>query len=409
MQRQLIIIAGPDTGRSFNLADGQTLVLGRGQASDTQINDPHISRVHCHIQAVGGQTILTDTGSASGTAVNGQPVTKHELEPGDVIYLGDTQIRYQLESGLEQSTLTDKMFGRPRPEPAVPPLQDLVGESLAHYRLDKIIARGTTGMVFKAHDTQNDRVAAVKVLAPDLTSNDDQKQRFVRGMKTMMDIRDANIVELYNAGKNGPFCWTAMQYIDGENLAQVIDRIGIEGMLDWREAWRVAVHIGRALVTAYNHKFIHRNLTPTNILRRHADKVCLLGDLILAKALEGTLAQQITQPGQLIGDVPFMSPERTRDQVGVDCRSDIYGLGATCYALLTGHAPFESDSLPELVRMVREAQPVKPKQFQLSVNDLFQDCVMKMLGKRPEERHQTPMDLLKDLERVGKYDNLSAD
>jgi serine/threonine-protein kinase len=170
------------------------------------------------------------------------------------------------------------------------------------------------------------------------------------------------------------------------------------------------VHIGRALREAYQRKIVHRNLTPANIIRRHGDKACLLGDLMLAKALEGTLARDITRPGELIGDVPYMSPERTSSQMAVDHRSDIYGLGATLYALLTGRPPFQSNSLPQLIRMVREAEPVRPKQYQLSIDDMFQDqVVMKMLAKRPEDRHQTPVELLRDLERVGKYNNLEAD
>jgi serine/threonine-protein kinase len=180
-------------------------------------------------------------------------------------------------------------------------------------------------------------------------------------------------------------------------------------MLDWREVWRVAVHIGRALAEAYSRKIIHRNVTPTNILRRHKDKVCLLGDLMLAKALEGTLAKQVTQPGQLVGDVPYMSPERTRDSDAVDCRSDIYGLGAMLYALMTGKPPFESSSLPELIRMVREAAPVEPKQYQLSINELFQDLVLKMISKKPEDRFETPRHLLRELDRIGKYNSLEAD
>ena len=111
---------------------------------------------------------------------------------------------------------------------------------------------------------------------------------------------------------------------------------------------------------------------------------------MLAKALDGTLAKQVTQPGQLIGDVPYMSPERTRDQAGVDHRSDLYGLGTTLYALLTGHPPFESKSLPDLVRLVREAPPRPPWEFQLSINELFQDVVLKLIAKRPEDRFQEP-------------------
>lgn len=410
MQRELTVIAGPDAGRSFPLQDGGRLVIGRGQASNTQINDPRMSRVHCQVQVDGPKTLLLDAGSSSGTFVAKEKIASRELKPGDVFQVGDTQIRYQLDRPLEATTLTgDTAFGRPKPKPAVLPLKELVGQTLHNYRLDAILSSSTSGMVFKAHDTERDRAAAVKVLTPDIAHSDEQRERFVRAMKTMMPIRQANIVRLYNAGKKGPYCWAAMEFIDGESLTAVIDRIGIEGMLDWKEVWTVAVHIGRALSEAHERKIIHRSVTPTNILRRHKDKVCLLGDLMLAKALEGTLAKQVTQPGQLIGDVPYMSPERTRDSMEADCRSDLYGLGATLYALMTGKAPFESPSLPELIRMVREAEPEKVKQYQLSVDEMFQDLVMRMIEKRPEDRYQTPADLLRDLERIGRYNSLEAD
>ena len=179
-------------------------------------------------------------------------------------------------------------------------------------------------------------------------------------------------------------------------------------MLDWREAYRVAVHLGRALHEAYGRRIIHRNVTPRNILRRGHDKNCLLGDLIIAKALEGTLAQQVTRPGQIIGEVQYMSPERTRDPLNVDHRSDLYGLGATLYALLTGQPPFENDSIPELVRLVRQEEPRAPRDFQLSINELFQDLVLKLLEKRPTDRFQTPSDLLRELERISQYNNLDV-
>jgi serine/threonine protein kinase len=407
MKRQLVLIAGPETGRVFSLDDGQTIVIGRGQASDTQINDPRMSRVHCQVQVDGGKTLLMDNGSSSGTLVAGEKVTRYELQPGDVFAVGDTQLRYQLDTHQESNTVVgDQAFGRP--QPAVVPLQQLVGKSLSHFRLDAIIAAGETGMIFKAHDTEHDRVAAVKVLTPDSSHQEEQKDRFVRAMNTMIGVRNPHIIQLYGAGKNGPYCWAAMEFVDGEDLTKVIQRIGIEGMLDWREVFRVAVHIGRALLEAHQRKIIHRNVTPANILRRHRDKACLLGDLMLAKAMEGTLSRQVTQPGQIIGDVPYMSPERTRGLEGVDHRSDIYGLGATLYALLTGQAPFESTSLPDLIRMVRQDEPPKPKEYQLSINERFQDVVMQMLAKRPEDRFETPADLLSELDRIGTFDNLDV-
>ena len=406
----LVIIGGPDRGRSFQIKEGQTLVIGRSQTSDTQINDPRVSRVHCRVVADGGTITLLDNDSAGGTFMNGNKVSRQELDTGDTFSVGDTTMRYQLDANLpdDQPTIAPVAAATPTPQ-AAPQLADLVGETFAHYRLDKILAKGNTGMIFKAQDTEQDRVVAVKILTPDANHSDEQRDRFVRAMKTMLPIKHDHLVSLYHAGKTGPFCWAAMQYIDGESLTELISRMGIEGMLDWRETWRIGVQIGRALDAAYDQKIIHRNVTPTNIMRRHADRACLLADLMLAKALEGNFSQQITAPGQLIGEVPYMAPERTRDADPVDTRSDIYGLGATLYALMAGRPPFESSSLSELVRMVREDEPTPPKEFQLSINEKFQDAVARMLAKKPSDRYQTPTELLRDLERIGRFNNLEAD
>jgi serine/threonine-protein kinase len=200
----------------------------------------------------------------------------------------------------------------------------------------------------------------------------------------------------------------AMEYVEGESLTQVIHRIGIAGMLDWRNALRVAVHIARALDYAAQHQIIHRNIAPPNILIRSADKTAKLGDLMLAKALEGTLAQPITRPGELVGDIQYMSPERTRGTSDVDGRSDIYGLGATVYALLTGRPPLAGDTLAETIAKIRQAEPEKPKKYQLAIPDLFEGTVLRTLAKRPEDRYQTAADLLVDLERVAKFQGLAV-
>ncbi len=412
MQRELLVVSGPEKGRRFPLEDGQTLTIGRGQASGTQLNDPRMSRVHCRVIVDGASTLLVDAESTGGTHVAGNRIDQHALQPGEVFKVGDSEIRYTLDGAGEQVTLGATSQASPtpsKPKPAMRQLQDLVGEMFTDFRADSIITMGTSGMVFKGTDTERNRPVAIKVLSPDFTNSEEQKERFVRAMKTMMPIKHPNIVQLYRAGKKGPFCWAAMEYIEGESITQVIDRIGIEGMLDWRAVWRVGVHIGRALDAAHRNQIIHRNVTPNNLLQRKSDKVCLLGDLALAKALEGTLAKQVTQPGQLIGDVPYMSPERTRDSAGADHRSDLYGLGATLYALLTGRPPFESDSLPELVKQVRDAEPKRPREYQLAINELFQDVVIQLLAKEPDDRYATPRDLLNDLERIGKFNNLNAD
>jgi serine/threonine protein kinase len=134
----------------------------------------------------------------------------------------------------------------------------------------------------------------------------------------------------------------------------------------------------------------------------------MLGDLMLAKALEGTNARQITRPGELLGDVTYMSPERTRGEGEVDGRSDLYGLGATVYALVTGRPPFTGGSLPEMIQKIRMQEPEKPSKYQLAIPPMFQGAVLKLLAKRPDERFQTAKDLLAELERVGRFSGATA-
>lgn len=407
MNGQLLIVGGPEQGKTFAVRNGQKVVLGRGQAADIQLNDPHMSRIHCNFSIEDGRALLSDAGSSGGTFVGDKKVDSIELQIGTVFRVGGSEIKFQAESTPEGATLR---VGAVNASPLnLAPLKDLVGQTFHKYELRSVIAEGSNSTIFKAFDTEKERTVAFKVLTPDFAQSDEQKERFVRAMKAMMPIRHPNIVRILYAGKTGPYCWTAMEYIDGESLEKVIERIGIRGMLDWPYAFRAAVHICRALDESYNQKIVHRNLTPANIMRRHEDKVCLLSDLMLAKATEGALSKQVTQAGQIIGNLSYVAPECTMGDQPVDHRSDLYGLGATLYALVTGRPPFVSKSMPELVKMIRSDSPAKPKEFQLAIHDGFQDVIMELLQKRPEDRYQKPSDLLRDLERVAKFTGQSID
>ena len=166
MNMQLIVISGPDQGRSFSLTEGGTLLIGRGQASNTQLRDPRISRIHCQVEVDRGKVRLIHSGGSGGTLVKGEPVDQQELQPGDVVRIGDTELRFQLEGAPEESTLVTPGLSKPKPRPKVAPLKDLVGQSLAHFELQELIAQGTTGMVFRAHDAKEQRPVAMKVLEP---------------------------------------------------------------------------------------------------------------------------------------------------------------------------------------------------------------------------------------------------
>src|SRR5262249_54290867 len=154
----------------------------------------------------------------------------------------------------------------------------------------------------------------------------------------------------------GHFVWMAMEFVEGESLTQVVQRIGTVGMLDWRQALKVGVWVARALAFAHEHRILHRNVTPMNVVARTGFQTAKLGDLMLAKALEGDLAQDVTKTGEIVGDLAYAAPERTYGPAAIDERSDIYGLGATLYALLTGRPPCEGGTLDETIRAIRQTK-----------------------------------------------------
>src|SRR5262249_14694021 len=104
----------------------------------------------------------------------------------------------------------------------------------------------------------------------------------------------------------------------------------------------------------------------------------------------------------------YMSPERTRDGTNVDHRADLYGLGATCYALLCGRPPFDGATLVEKVTRIRQDEPVKPSKFQMSIPSALEGVVIKCLAKRPEDRYGSADEMLKDLERIGKLQGVKV-
>ena len=413
MSLQFYVLAGPDKDRVFTLQEGAGMMLGRGTQSIYQVTDPTVSRTHCQVLLEDDKVSIVCQGGSGGTLINGRKVQNQVLRPGDILQIGATQLRFQIEDHAGATTLGGVVAPAPQKQQIsgdVDQLEALVGKTISHYEIGTgpIIGRGSTSIVFHATDTRDQRAVALKILLPEISQDEDELQRFVRAMKTVMPLRHPHIITLYAAGKTGPFCWAAMEYVAGENLTEVIQRIGVAGMLDWRYSFRVAAQIGQALAYAHGQKIIHRNVTPKNILVDATTKEAKLGDLMKAKAMEGILAKQITRPGELIGDVAYMSPERTRGAADIDGRADIYGLGATVYALLTGRPPFDGATLVEKITRIRKDEPVKPTKFQLSIPSQFEGTVLKMLAKRPEDRFQTAEEMLSELESVGKFHGMKV-
>lgn len=396
MVGRLLIDRGPDAGRSFPIGRGEVLTLGRGEAADCRLSDPHVSRIHCELRAEPDGVRVIDLGSTTGTRVQGRNVTEHLIRLGEAFFVGKSRLRLELAGTGSLS----------RSQGNIATVTPALGGIFA---VGDEVARGQTGVVHRGTDLRNGKAIAVKFLHGTSTESDEQVGRFVRAMTTVVTLRHPNLISVHGAGRSGPRYWIAMEFVPGENLTAVIDRIGSANMLDWRIALKVAAQVARALQAAHARGIVHRNIAPRNILIRKADEVVKLGDLMLARAIEGLNEGSVTRPGELVGSVAYMAPERTFDESASDGRSDLYALGATLYALLTGRPPFQGRSLADTLDQVRSAPPRPPREVHLAVPDLMQSVVLKLLAKRPEDRYASTEPLLSDLGQIAKYHNLNID
>ena len=403
----LTVVSGPDKDKAFRLKPGPN-TLGRHADALYRLSDVRVSRHHAEVVVDGDTVTVIDQGSVGGTLLNGvkleAPTT---LRPGDVVQVGETMLRLGGGTGETVTVAPGGGVGlRPAAEydekdTAV--LAELCGRTLGRWKVGDPLGVGSTSMVFRATNTEDGSVRALKVMQTAYGANEDEVDRFVRAMKATMPFDHPNLVRTFAAGKTGPYCWAALELIDGESLTAVIKRIGTAGMLDWKYAFRVGLHVGRGLAYAHQRGVIHRDVTPANILIAGPTKTAKLGDLTLAKALEGAHAKQITRPGEIVGDVNYMSPERAGGATTVDARSDLFSLGATVYALLTGKPPFAGTNLIDTMLKIRTAEPLRPATFQMGIPDSFEFAVMKLLSKKPDDRYQTAEAWVAELERVGKF------
>jgi serine/threonine protein kinase len=409
LTKKLVVVAGPDAGRTIILDDGATTwTVGRGVDVDARMKDPYVSRVHFTLEIGVKGVIIADAGSRAGTLVGGVKISKRQLWHGDEIEIGSSSLRYESDPSGEVA----RWRSQSRIDGAMSlineGMDDLVGQTIGHFKLKRIAHLGGVSVLFRGQDQQHDRPVMVKVMYPSITSDDAHRNRFVRAVHSMMNVRHPNLVEIYGAGKQGPYCWCAMEFVDGPSLLDIISSVSTDGRMDWREAYRVAVHVARALEYAHDQKVIHRNVTPNNLIQRADDGVVKLCDLMLAKALEGANAEQFTASGEMIGEAAYASPEQMVNPSTVDWRSDQYGLGATLYALLTGRPPYEATSLEEL-HAFQQGVRTFPPEVQREANAEFLPIVLKMLAKSPEDRFALPSQLLDHLDELGEQFNVDVE
>ena len=198
MHAYLRVVAGHDQGRIFNLVEGTTLSIGRSEKTDTRLTDAAVSRLHCEVRCQGGEFLLTDMESVSGTFIAGQKIQEHALKHGEEIQVGNTLLKLYTSAIADTQTLVEaqKSAFHPaiRTDDGV-----LTGQTISHYELGSVLARGNMGTVYKARDTRAGKDVALKVLFPELTRDEASLKRFILVMKTVAGMHHDNLVALCSA------------------------------------------------------------------------------------------------------------------------------------------------------------------------------------------------------------------
>ena len=264
---------------------------------------------------------------------------------------------------------------------------------VGRWELLAVLGRGGAGVVWRARDAAG-REAALKLLAPG-PRDAVRRARFAREVDALLRLRHEHLVRLLEAGEHEGQPWLAMELVTGRTLEQ---RLREEGPLPPRQAAELVQGLARALAYAHGCGVLHRDLKPANVLLDAAGRPRLT-DFGLAKDLGQPLeATRLSTSGVFLGTPGYWSPEQAAgDWGGVGPQSDVYGLGATLYACLTGRAPLSAESLAAHVMAAQEAEPEPPSRLCPGLDPALERLCLRCLAKDPARRPPSTEVLAREL------------
>jgi serine/threonine protein kinase len=278
--------------------------------------------------------------------------------------------------------------------------ESLIGKDIYQFRIEKFLARGAVGLVFRGRDKILNRTVALKLIPKDddLPIVAEARRRFVQEAQAVGRLSHPNIVGIYSYGETDEFQYICMEYLEGRTLGEILleeKRISLE------RAFSLFKQVLSAVDESYRAGIVHRDLKPMNLMVTNEGMVKVM-DFGLAKVPSLSL----TSAGTILGTPYYMSPEQITGRK-VDIRSDIFSIGAVLYQALTGERPFEADTSTSLAYMIVNVNPVPPN---ITVSDLPEsicEIVMKAMAKDPAQRYQKPTEMLDAL--VGAEEELPSE
>jgi len=360
------------------------------QSHDTPESDQAVSMSDQHKEPsrhpehadADSETRMYKTNPPAGQSPDSQAESETEMRPGS---------RDHSSSAVDGPTLLKN--SNSGPTVTLPGGKD-VGQ-IGPYRILEWVAEGGMGVVYRAEHTTLNRNVALKVMRPDVSENLHFVERFLREAKLAASVEHPNVVTLYDAGTEQGLLFMALKWVPGGTLAQLLRNAGTLGE---KRALEIAIDCAKGLEAIHEAGLIHRDIKPANILLSKTGRA-LIADLGLARAIEKD--DGLTMEGTAMGTPSYMAPEQARGKKDIDIRADIYSVGVTIYAMLTGEPPFKGSSVYDTVAKVIYETPINPRKSMPNISEAMDAGVMRCLAKDAADRPQTPeelVDLLQSLQ-----------
>jgi serine/threonine protein kinase/N-acetylneuraminic acid mutarotase len=275
---------------------------------------------------------------------------------------------------------------------SVPRRTKMLGD-FGDYELLEEIGRGGQGVVYRARQKSLNRTVAVKVIGLGHWATEAHVKRFQREAEAAASLEHPGIVPIHEVGERDGSCYFSMKFIEGGQLDQVVKRTPIS----IRQAAELIAKLVRTVHYAHEHGILHRDIKPGNILLDQKGEPHLT-DFGLARLVE--TESTVTRTKEVLGTPSYMAPEQAIGETGkLTSATDVYGLGAVLYQLLTGQPPFAGGTTYETIRLLLDTEPRPPRLLNPKIDRDLSTICLKCLEKDPQRRYSSALALAGDLER----------
>ncbi len=274
-------------------------------------------------------------------------------------------------------------------------MDNYVGKRIdGRYEIQEVIGVGGMAVVYKAYDTIDDRIVAVKILKEEYLANEEFRRKFKNESKAIAILNHPNIVKVYDVSFGERIQYIVMEHVDGITLKEYITE---QGMINWKEAIHFEMQILAALQHAHDKGIIHRDIKPQNIilLQDGSIKVADFGIARFARS------ETKTMTNGAIGSVHYISPEQAKGDY-TDERADLYSAGVVLYEMITGTVPFNADSAVSIAIMQLQKEAKAPREINPSIPRGLEQITMHAMQKNPKERYQSAAEMLMDLRSISE-------